>query len=430
MKPSRRQNIDQPLVASVRTSSAEAADGSWASHWLLIFGSLLIIVSAALTWIKFPYSWNVAGFELPAQALVPHIHHFSYGLIGIAVLVLAFFFRKRFRWSLLLGAAILLTDWMLVPGRMAFQQPPLLRRLSEERQAVPVIKAFTARSLSNSYGSSEEIRQHLDLLGPSGRFAASLSFLGLGWYCFGAGSFLVGCYAVGRLPGERMRSSLLLICLPAGVLGILALPPAIGQLYMNRGARARAAGDNKQAMISYRRALKWDRWYRSGIEVYRLIGQLEEKADLAEGSAERAITRAVELRAENQYEPAIMELQHAAEKSPAALAKTVRHEEARMQADWGLVCYQAGEIGPAVAYWKKARAEDLRGRLLKSQPALLYVLPYLARGNFDLGRYQAGLYAAKEWIEITVDHKSLRTAAYSLAADCKAKLNHNGEGRR
>jgi Tfp pilus assembly protein PilF len=401
----------------------------WASYWLLVCGSFLIVGSVVLTWIKFPYSCNVAGFELPVQALVPHIHHFSYGLIGIAVLAVAVYFRKRFRRSLLLGAAILLTDWMLVPARLTFQQPPLVRRLSEENQAVPVIKAFTRSYLPQNYGSTEEIPKHLDVVTLSGRFAASLSILGLGWYCFGFGSFLVASYAVSRLPGERMASSLALISLSVGALTILAVPSGIGQYYFHRSSVARAAGNNEQAIANYRKAMRWDRYYTSGIEVYNLIGQLERQAGLDEGSAERAISRAVDLRAKRQYEPAILELQRAAEISPA-LAKTVRHEALRMRADLGLACYQAGAIGAAVANWQQALAEDSKGRPLKSQPSLLYVLPYLARGNYDLGRYEAGLEAATQWAEITADHGSLQAAGYWLGADCYAKLGRDAEARR
>ncbi len=91
----------------------EVGSRIWTSYWLLICGSFLVVGSVVLTWLRFPYSFNVAGFELPVQALVPHIHEFSYGLIGIAVLAIALYYRKRFQWALLLGAAILLADWML-----------------------------------------------------------------------------------------------------------------------------------------------------------------------------------------------------------------------------------------------------------------------------------------------------------------------------
>jgi tetratricopeptide (TPR) repeat protein len=362
-------------------------------------------------------------------AFIPHIHEFSYGLIGIAVLAVAFLFRKRFRRSLLLGAAILLTDWMLVPGRLSFQQAPLLRRLSEENQAVPAIKAFTRSYLHQNYGSTEEIPKPLDVVTLRGRFAASLSILALGWYCFGFGAVLVACCAVSRLPGERVASSLILISLPVGALTILAMPSAIGQHYFNCGSLARAAGNNEQAIANYRKAMRWDRFYTSGIEVYNLIGQLERQAGLDEGSAERAISRAVDLRVERQYEPAILELQHAVEKMPA-LAKALRHEVLRTRADLGLACYQTGAIDAAVANWQQALAEDSKGRPLKSQPSLLYVLPYLSRGNYDLGRYEAGLEAAMKWIKITADHGSLQAGAYSLAADCYAKLGRDAEARR
>lgn len=113
-----------------------------------------------------------------------------------------------------------------------------------------------------------------------------------------------------------------------------------------------------------------------------------------------------------------------------ALAKAARHEARRMRADLGLACYQAGAIGDAVANWEQALTEDSKGRPIKSQPSLLYVLPYLARGNYELGRYKAGLEAATKWIEITTDHGSLQTDAYSLAADCYAKLGRDAEGGR
>lgn len=433
MKFSRSQDINQTLTASSRITWIQrwikVVGRIWSNYWLLICGSFLVVGSVLVTWVKFPYSFNVAGWELPVQAVVPHIHEFSYGLIGVTVLVVAFCLRKRFPRSLLLGAAILLMDWMLVPARITFHQAPLLRRLSEENQAVSVIKAFTRRSLPPNLGSTDEIAKPLDLLSFSGRFAASLSVLALGWYCFGFGSFLVACYAVSRLPGERVASSIVLISLPAGVLTILAVPSVVGQYYFHRGSLAGAAGSYERAIANYRRAMRWGNWYTNGIEVYNLIGQLERQAGLAEGSTERAISRAVDLRAKMQYEQAISELQRAAETDPG-LAKTVRHEAQRIRADWGLACYQAGAIDAAVANWQQALDEDAKGRPLKSQPSLLYVLPYLARGNYELGRYEAGLKAATEWAEITADHAPLQADAYSMAADCCAKLGRDAEARR
>ena len=147
-------------------------------------------------------------------------------------------------------------------------------------------------------GSTEEIPKHLDVVTLPGRFAASLSILGLGWYCFGLGSFLLACYAVSRLPGQRVASSLVLVSVPVGVLTILGVPSIIGQYYFHRGSLARAAGNNEQAIANYRKAMSWDGFYTTGIEVYNLIGQLQRQAGLAESSAERAITRAEDLRAE------------------------------------------------------------------------------------------------------------------------------------
>src|ERR1700739_3961127 len=133
----------------------DAVGRIWPTYWLLIGGSCLIVGSVGLVCLRFPYSFNVGGWELPIQAIVPHIHEFSYGFNGIAVLAIAFFLRKRFRWSLLLGAAILLTLWLLVPARITFHQAPLLRRLSEENQAVPAIKAFTRSFIPQNHDRTE-----------------------------------------------------------------------------------------------------------------------------------------------------------------------------------------------------------------------------------------------------------------------------------
>jgi tetratricopeptide (TPR) repeat protein len=95
----------------------------------------------------------------------------------------------------------------------------------------------------------------------------------------------------------------------------------------------------------------------------------------------------------------------------------------------GLAFYKAGAVDAAVANWQQALDEDSKGRPLKSQPSLLYVLPYLARANYELGHYEAGLEAATKWAEITADHGSLQAGAYSLAADCYAKLGRDDEAR-
>lgn len=426
-------DINQTVVTFAAASwirrCMEVARQVWVNYWLLICGSFLVVGSVVLTWLTFPYSFNVGGWELPVQNIVPHIHEFSYGLSGIAVLAIAFYFRKRFRWSLLLGAAILLTLWVLVPGRITFHQAALLRRLSEEAQAVPAVKMFTRSFVPQNDGSAEGIPKHFDVVTLPGRFAASLSILGLGWFFFGVGSLLMAWYVVSGLSGKRVVLSLVLISVPVGVLTIVGVPSIVGHHYFHRASLAQAAGSYEKAIVNYRKAMSWDGFYTTGIEVYNLIGQLERQAGLAEGSAERAINRAEDLRAEHQFEQAISELQRAAEINPA-LAKAARHEVLRIRADWGLARYQAGAIDAAVANWQQALDEDSKGRPLKSQPSVLYVLPYLARGNYELGRYKAGLEAAMKWAEITADHRSLRADAYRLAADCCTKLGRDAEALR
>jgi tetratricopeptide (TPR) repeat protein len=63
-------------------------------------------------------------------------------------------------------------------------------------------------------------------------------------------------------------------------------------------------------------------------------------------------------------------------------------------------------------------------------PSLIYVLPYLARGYYDVGRYQAGIDAAERLAKLIKKHKYALANAYSTAGDCYAKLGKDAEARR
>ena len=82
--------------------------------------------------------------------------------------------------------------------------------------------------------------------------------------------------------------------------------------------------------------------------------------------------------------------------------------------------YHAGGIGSAVTNWELALAED---------PSLIYALPYLARGYYDLGRYQAGIDTAERLAKQIKDHDFALANAYSMAGDCYAKLGNDTQAR-
>jgi tetratricopeptide (TPR) repeat protein len=88
---------------------------------------------------------------------------------------------------------------------------------------------------------------------------------------------------------------------------------------------------------------------------------------------------------------------------------------------FGLALYRANGIGSAVRNWESVLAED---------PSLIYVLPYLARGYYDLGRYRTGIDTAQRLAKLIKDHAFALANAYSLAADCYAKLGNDAEARR
>ena len=340
--------------------------------------------------------------------------------MGLAVLIMGVFLLKRYPPALGLAAAILIMFWAITPAQIAFRQPSMLRRLTYELQVNSILNIFTKDYLLQNNGSPELVPKRLVLYSAWGRFIAACSFLRLGWYCFGLGALLIGAYAIAQMPSGRLTRVLSLLCLPLGALAIILIPPGIGQYYYVRGTLAATLGHDQEAIDAYRKAMRWDRWHASDIDLYATIGQLQKQAGISHDSAERHINRAVELRGENEFEEALFEFSRAA-KGNGALAETAQREIAVTRMSLGLALYRAGGIGSAVTNWERALGDD---------PSLIYVLPYLARGYYDVGRYQAGIDAAERLAKLIKNHKYALANVYSTAGDCYAKLGKDAEARR
>jgi tetratricopeptide (TPR) repeat protein len=402
---------------------AEAAAKIWMAHWLLIVGSVLIFASAVLKWVNFPFSRHPLGLQLPLLRnleLIPHLSLFSYGIVGIAVLMTAIVLLWRSATFLALAAAaLLITLWMAAPCRIAFQQPALLGRLVAETQELSMIRDFTKTYLPVNYGPAERYSKQFVLDTVWGRLVVACSFLGLGWYCFGIGSLLIAIYLIARLPaGERGRA-LSLSLIPTGVIIIQLTPSLIGQHYFTKACIAQAHGAAERAITYYRTAMWFDRWHAQHINIYAAIGDLKRLSNLRNDSPEKHISKAREFKEATEYELAVFELARAADWG-GDVASVARRESARTRVEFGLALYRGGGIGAAVTQWQQALAEDP-----VQQQGVTFLI---ARGNYDLGRYQASLDVLKEVIRASADIP-IRANAYSLAGDCYAKLGQDFDAR-
>lgn len=129
---------------------AERGARVWAAHWVLIVGSFLVFCSVLLKWVQFPLSQNVSGLQLPLfrnVELIAHVYLISFGVLGIGVLITGLVWLRLSGPLLALAAAILITLCVVVPCQIAFQQPALLRRLTDEDQQIRVIRVFTKNYL-------------------------------------------------------------------------------------------------------------------------------------------------------------------------------------------------------------------------------------------------------------------------------------------
>ena len=144
-----------------------------------------------------------------------------------------------------------------------------------------------------------------------GRLIAAWSFLRLGWYCFGLGGLMVGAYASCKCQMADWSRTLVLLCLPLGALVIILIPPAIGQHYYKAGNLSATLGHNQEAIIDFRKAMRWDSWHAHDIDLYAAIGQMQKQTGSSFDSPERHIHRAVDLRDANEYEAAVFEFSRA-----------------------------------------------------------------------------------------------------------------------
>jgi hypothetical protein len=395
----------------------------WAAYWVLITGSFLILFGVVVKWVEFPFTRDLSGLRLPLLdqvGLVPHLSLFSFGLVGAACLGAGIVLRRFFSLSLVLAAALLMTLWVMVPCHISFGQPDLLRRLIDEDGDVPQVKMFTKKYLPLNFGPIETIPKHPNFFTAWGRLMAGLSFLRLGWYCFGIGSLVIASYAIGRLPEGRVIMTMALICLPVGSVVIVLIPPLIGQHYYSNASKVEAEGRNEEAIAGYCEAMRWDAWHAQDISLYTTIGQLQKLAGLDFGSPERHISKAAEFVEASEYEPAIFEFEQAAA-AGGAVGETARREASRTRVTLGLALYRSGGIGSAVTNWQLALDED---------PSLVFALPFLARGNYNLGRYDAAIEAADRLAKIVSDHNDSLANAYSIAGDSYAKLGRDDDARR
>jgi hypothetical protein len=394
----------------------------WARHWLLIIGTLLLCISILLRWANFPLSRSFNALQLSSSytpELMPRYHLSSYGVYAAFVFAAGLAARRFSRLSLMLAATILITIFVALPCDLVSNQPSVLRRLSAETSDVSLTRSFSREYLPENYGYAEDVPSHLELSTTLGRVLAAVSFLGLGWVCFGVSSLLITFYSFGRiLPGQRVVS-VLCLCLPMAAVAILLVRPLIGQHYFAQARITEAQGYNELAIANYRKAMWWDTWYAEDINTYALVGDLQRQSNLDQGSPERHIAKALYFQQAGQFESAIYELIQAANFG-GSLAVTARHEAARTQLEFGLALYRAGAIGAAVVNWEQS---------LATNPVQIQVFVFLARGNYDLARYQEALQANKKVID-SVGLTSVLANAYSLAGDCYTKLGDDAYARR
>lgn len=401
---------------------AERAAEIWAAHWLSILGTFFVFVSLILKWVDFPLSHHPYGLQLPLLrnvGAIPHFSLFSYGVVGGAILAIGLVLHRRSGRFLAVASAILVAFWVMVPCQIAFQQPALLGRLTAETQDLTMIRGFTRSYLPANYGAAEEYSKQFDFDTIWGRFVAAYSFLGLGWYCFGVGSLLIGIFSIARLPGERGMTLLTLSGIPIGALTILVMPPLIGQHYFTSARVAQAQGNNEKAITHYRKAMWWDRWRGQHINIYATIGDFERLSASGGDSPEKHISKAEEFKEAYEYESAVFELSRAAAWG-GMVATAARHESARIRVYFGTALYYHGAIGAAVTQWEQAIVEDPL-----PQEGLAFLI---ARGNFDLGRYPAALEALNRVFRGAGDIPVLANA-YSLAGDSYMKLGRDVDAR-
>lgn len=385
-----------------------------------ILAAFLLLTACALPWIKTPMGKAPRGVQfslwqdLPAE---PLFQLGSFGVAGLAVFAIALAAGFLDRRAVLVGGLALLALTLTAPLQIAFSNPDISRRLDSEFTQKQNVNAFTASYLPVNRGRDPRSWASLDYGTVGSRLVSAWYFLTSGWYVFAVAACLVFLESASRFPAVRAR--LLLVC-PLILLVYAALflaRPTVAYARLNQAYLAQSRGDLNGAVALYRSAMRLDRWFALGPELYSQIGEIHVNLGVL-NTPEYHLYKAQVFENRSLQSIVIDEYRQAAG-GGGDLAIVGRREAARASASLGLRLFGQRAFSGALARWRQSLAED---------PFQLQTLFFATRAHFEAAQYVESVSAGEAFCRRTSNVIAMADA-YSNMGDSYTKLDDHARAR-
>ena len=346
--------------------------------WLLALS--LMVAAFFCKWVAFPISNQLRGFRLsPLGYSSPHALFWSYGaLAALLIIVWAIAFQRGSARALCLVGMGLLILALTALMQVAFYDPALLKALASEANQIQMAVAFSSHYLPINPWIEPTRWRFLAFDSLADRVLSGWYFLSFGWYAtvaVGAASLTIAL----RYIDSHLRTRILLLAVSTMIAwaAVLSSSHIRGELALDRGAFEESTGRLRQAVESYRQALRLDGWNQLDPYVYARIGEIDSGSGRKD-TFEYRIYHAELLASQNEYPSAIAEY-HELAKSSHDHRNWTRLREAVLWTSYGQNLLNGGAAGAAVAAFENALSLD---------PSNWLAAYCLSRGYFLTARYQ------------------------------------------
>jgi hypothetical protein len=368
-------------------------------------GTLLLVVSSFLIWIKAP----ISGGANPSV---------SFGWMALLIGGIAgigWFYRSSRVMAVCAVTGLGLCIFSVV--HLALRDPAFWSLVDENAQYATIM-GFSLHNLPANFGIEPFFQPNLSIETAMDRLATALYFVGWGWWiCLTGGLLiLISCIKISR------RQTMRCVALTAGVMlasqGMVLRKGFAAQYLQDQGDRDMAHGRYAEAIERYKAAQRCNPQLNRSEQIHLHFGKAYYQLGLPSHPNARFYL-GNRYAQERNPEAAIAAYLLAASEASAPLQEIIHKRIGWTYVSIGLAQYRDGNIGSASGWWEVA---------LTSDPAQVQAAYFLVKAYFEQGRYEQSI-AMGRFLLLRSRNRLLNANVQASVGDGYWKLNNFTKAR-
>ncbi len=366
-------------------------------------GSLLIAASAFLAWIESPLRGGAAASHLTIALLLAVVAG-ACCLLGLVRLTAV-------------AASLALALCVFVLASLSLRDARLWALVNDNAQYSAIIR-FSDLFLPWNKGADPLLEHDLVTDGLTDRVAASVYFMGRGWWLCLSGALLALLACVWARPFAAGAWSA--ITLGVSLFGAAALlrQPLAGELSAARADRDLTYARFDAALRQYASAQRDSAQVAYSEPIWRRIGEAQYRLGRANDPSARFYV-AARATAMGDVDQGIGVYMPLAQDASEPLRSLARRELSSALIEKARAAYQEKRVPQAIGLWERALALD---------PEQAQAAFYLSRAYFDVGRYEQGI-AMGRFASTAIRDRRIRADLQCNIGDSFMRLNRLEEAR-